>query len=127
MKDKREQEAKLRAAVETDPAKQQGFGEVWSDVAAAYQPIQRVSTSSTGCWSAVPAQASELFAIARDVVRYAEESSKPNAEATARVRGVEPAGRRAGRCTLPRRSSDSMETVVLTNYFIVLVEGARRG
>ncbi|HVX65112.1 MAG TPA: S46 family peptidase [Bryobacteraceae bacterium] len=114
MKNKREAEANLRAAVEANPARQKEFGTVWADVAAAYDQY-RGFYKQYWLFERAPAAGSELLQIARDVVRYAEETRKPNDKrlrefAESRLPVVEQ------EMYSPAPLSDSMETVVLTNY-----------
>jgi hypothetical protein len=77
MSRKREEEQRLRAAVDRDPALQREFGTVWDDVARAYQEYRKIYRrywllESSGI------QASGLFPIARHVLRLPEEKAKPN-------------------------------------------------
>ena len=73
---KREDESRLRKAVSDDPAKAQRYGNTWDDIAAAYDryrammaPYAVLERSLSG---------GDLMAIARDVVRYSAEKTKPN-------------------------------------------------
>jgi len=73
---KRQEERKFRAAIDRDPVKKKKFGKIWDQIAAAYReyatffkPYYLLEGNAAG---------SDLFAIAREVVRYAEETRKPN-------------------------------------------------
>ncbi|MGD0012860.1 MAG: S46 family peptidase [Bryobacteraceae bacterium] len=115
MREKRWSDARLRAALARDPAKEKEFGGVWDEVAAAYgqfrgfyRPFLLLERSA--------AMGSELFAIARDVLRYAEETAKPDAQrlrqfADANLSDIEQ------EMYSPAPLSDSMEIAVLAEYF----------
>ncbi len=115
MKDKREQEAKLRAAIDADPARRKEFGEVWNEVAAAYRQY-RTFYKQYWLFERGAAAGSEMLGIARQVVRYPEETRKPNEK---RLREFAesnlPAVEQEMYSTAPL--SDPMEIVVLTSYF----------
>jgi hypothetical protein len=73
---KREDESKLRKAVADDPAKVKLYGKTWDDIEAAYQryraivaPYSTLERSLSG---------GDLMTIARDIVRYSAEKTKPN-------------------------------------------------
>ncbi len=73
---KRKEEKELRAAVERDPKLAAEYGRAWDDIAAAYRdyrsfykPYMLLETRA--------ARTSDLFGIARNVLRYAEETAKP--------------------------------------------------
>jgi hypothetical protein len=76
---KRAEEAKLRAAVKDDPAKQKQFGAIWEQVATAYAEFAKIFTPYTLIEQRV-AIGSDLLRIAREIVRYAEEKKKPNGQ-----------------------------------------------
>ncbi len=118
MKEKLEQETKLRAAIAQDPEKQKQFGAVWDDVAAAYAQYRGFYTQH---WllERGPTAGSELFGIAREVLRYAEETRKPNAE---RLREFAESNLPAVEQSMysPEPLTDSMEIAVLANYFTFL-------
>ncbi|HEX8985207.1 MAG TPA: S46 family peptidase [Bryobacteraceae bacterium] len=120
MKDKRAQEAKLRAALDADPGKRKEYGEVWSQVAAAYREY-RGFYKQYWLLERGAVAGSEMLGIARDVVRYADETRKPDQKrlrefAASNLPAVEQA------MYSPAPLSDSMEIVVLTNYFSVLAK-----
>ncbi len=118
MKEKLDQENKLRAAIGRDPEKQKQFGNLWDEVAAAYSLYRGFYAQHWLLERAAPA-GSDFFAIAREVVRYAEETRKPDAE---RLREFTesnlPAVEQSMYSTEP--FTDSMEIAVLANYFTFL-------
>jgi hypothetical protein len=71
---KRDDEQTLRAAVESDPEKRKKFGQVWDDVAAAYRQFQPYYQE----YSLTTLASSDLFSIARHVLRLPEELQKPS-------------------------------------------------
>ena len=87
MSRKQDEERKLRAAIDDDPAKKKKYGKLWDEIAAAYQEY-------TGFYKpnflldAAPNRV-DLLALARNVVRYAEETHKPNEQ---RLREYQDAG-----------------------------------
>jgi peptidase S46-like protein len=86
---KKAEEAELRSKVEKDPALKEKYGSAWDDVA---KTIATVKTFRTEYNLVEVGQAfnSELFGIARTLVRLAAEDKKPNAE---RLREYAEAGR----------------------------------
>ena len=75
---KREEEHKLRAAIDNDPEKKKKFGKVWDQIAAAYKQYAAFFKAYY-LLEAAPYDL-QLFSIARMVVRYAEETHKPNGQ-----------------------------------------------
>ncbi|MBI1788811.1 MAG: S46 family peptidase [Acidobacteria bacterium] len=71
---RRDDEQTLRASVAADPEKQKTYGGTWDQVAAAYAEYRDFykpyALSSIG--------SSDLFDVARDVLRYPEELAKPS-------------------------------------------------
>jgi hypothetical protein len=84
---KRDEERKLRAAIDDDPEKRKKFGKVWDEVAAAYKEYATFFKS----YYLLEAMGgnSDLFSVARQVVRYAEEKQKPDDR---RLAGYQDAG-----------------------------------
>ena len=74
---KRDEEKKLRAAVESDARRKQKWGNTWDEVAAAYAEYRQFYKRYY-LLERNPAFGSELFSIARKVLRYATEKEKPN-------------------------------------------------
>jgi hypothetical protein len=118
MERKRKEEASLRAAVDRDPQKQKQFGAVWTELAAAYQayrgfykPFLLLERSAT--------RGSDLFQIARDIVRFAEETKKPNEQ---RLREFADSSLPAVEQEMysPAPLTPSMETAVIANYLAFL-------
>ena len=118
MKEKRVQEAKLRKTVADDPGRQKEFGAVWDNVAAAYAQY-RAFYKPFWLLERAPGAASDLFDIARDVLRYAEETGKPNEK---RLREFAETNLPAVEQEMysPAPLSDSMEIAVLANYLAFL-------
>jgi hypothetical protein len=115
MDEKRKQETSLREALARDPGKQKEYGGVWPEVAAAYQAYRGFYSSMYLLERSAP-YGSDLFQIARDVVRYSEETRKPNEQrlrefAEARLPALEQA------MYSPEPIAASQEIAVLANYF----------
>jgi hypothetical protein len=86
MEQKRTEEKALREAVEKDASLSKQYGGAWAEIEDSvkaqremYRPYQLLEASGRGLGSPW-AFNSELFSIARTLVRYAEEKDKPNAE-----------------------------------------------
>jgi hypothetical protein len=112
---KRRQEEELRAAVEKDPGLRREFGHVWEEVAAAHRGFQ---DDFNAYWllEAGATRGSDLFRIARHVVRLAEERSKPDAERLREYRDAAlPSLEASLYAAIP--ITPSMEIAVLTDYF----------
>jgi len=71
-----EEEQKLRAAIAADPAKEKQFGALWDQLAAAYKEYAAIFKPYY-MLEAAPTD-SNLFVLARRVIRYAVETRKPN-------------------------------------------------
>ena len=84
---KQDEERRLRAAIDDDPAKKKKFGKLWDEVSAAYQDY--ATFFKAYYLQEGGPNTSELFATARTVVRYAEETHKPNEQ---RLREYQDAG-----------------------------------
>ncbi|MGO9096034.1 MAG: S46 family peptidase [Bryobacteraceae bacterium] len=115
MAEKRKQETSLREAIARDPKKQKEFGGVWPEVAEAYQ-VYRSFYKPMFLLERSALFGSDLFPIARDVVRYSEETGKPNGQrlrefAEARLPALEQA------MYSPEPITPSLEITVLANYF----------
>jgi hypothetical protein len=111
---KRKEETQLREAVARDPKLAAEFGRVWDEIAVVHQdyraffkPHMLLETSA--------ARTSDLFGIARKVLRYAEESAKPEDKrlreyVTANLAIVERA------MYSPAPIEDSFEIAMLADY-----------
>lgn len=112
---KRRQEEALRAAVDKDPALRAEFGKVWDEVAAAHQAF-RDDFKAYWLLETGASRGSDLFRIARHVLRLAEERTKPDAE---RLREYRDAALPALEASLYAKIpiTPSMEIAVLTDYF----------
>jgi hypothetical protein len=114
---KEDEERKLRAAIDDDPAKKRKFGKLWDEITVAYREYATFYKPDF-LLESVPNN-SEFFATARSVVRYAEETHKPNEQ---RLREYQDAG-------LPSLEqhmfstapiSSALEELVLATYFQLL-------
>ncbi len=114
MEIKREQEAKLRAAVNTNPKLSEAYGDAWDRLATAYKEYKGFYRMhwllETGA-----DRGSDLFRIAREVIRLAEERPKPSDQ---RLREYQdsalPGVEESLAAVIP--ISDSMEIAVLADY-----------
>jgi hypothetical protein len=71
---KREEEQKLRAAVEANPEMRRKFGDAWENIAKPYSEFAPLSKE----YSLTTPMFSDLFVIARNVLRLPEERQKPS-------------------------------------------------
>ncbi|MGH9659080.1 MAG: S46 family peptidase, partial [Bryobacteraceae bacterium] len=74
MSRKRDEEQTLRARVEADPEQRKQYGAVWDQVAAAYRQVREYSWA----YNLSTPMFSDLFNIARHVLRLPEEMAKPS-------------------------------------------------
>jgi len=120
MSQKRAEERKLRDAIAKDPAQAEKFAKFWDELATTYKNYESFYTPFTLLERAA-GRGSELFVIARDVLRYSEETKKPNAD---RLREFSetalPSLEQAMYSTAP--IYPDLEKVMLTNYFEALVK-----
>jgi hypothetical protein len=114
MERKRDDERKLRAAIAADPSQQKKFGQIWDEIAAAYKEY---STFFKPYYllEAAPSN-SQLFGIARRIVRYAEETKKPNDQ---RLRGYQDAGLTSLEQAMYSEApiNSGLEELLLAEYF----------
>jgi hypothetical protein len=109
---KQDEEQTLRAAVEADPAKLKKFGKVWDQLAASYQQFQPYSKE----YSMTTLVFSDLFSIARNVMRLPEEMQKPSDRRLREYRdSALPSLEQQIYSTAP--ISDSLEIAVLAENF----------
>jgi hypothetical protein len=73
---KQDEERKLRAAIDDDPAKTKKYGKLWDEISAAYQ--EYTSFYKPNFLLEAAPNGVDTLALARSVVRYAEETHKPN-------------------------------------------------
>jgi hypothetical protein len=71
---KQTEEQKLRAAVDANPEMRAKYGKAWEEIASAYHSFQ----PSSKAYSLTTPVFSDLFSIARNVLRLPEELKKPN-------------------------------------------------
>lgn len=112
---KRDEEHALRAAIAADPQKNAEYGRVWDEVAAAYKEL---ATFYKRYWllERGAARGSDLLRISRDVLRYAEEKTKPNER---RIRDYTDTNLPSLEQELfsPAPVHKAMEVAVLADYF----------
>ena len=116
---KRADERKLRAAIADDPGKQARFGKLWDEVAAAYHEYAKFYKPYY-LLELNPGD-SELLETAREIVRYAEETRKPNDQ---RLRGYQDSNLKSLEQGMYSTApiSNPLEETVLAEYFRVLSE-----
>lgn len=112
--EKKAREDRLRAAIEKNPKLRQEVGNPFESIAAAYAkwaPVNKEYYALEG-----GPRFSDLFRIARSVVRFPEEKAKPNGQ---RLREYTDAALPSLELRLysPAPIDDSVETVILANYF----------
>lgn len=118
MAEKKKQEAALRAAIDRDPEKKKQFGNCWTEVAAAYKTYRSLYKPFF-LLERNAIRGSDLFTIARDVLRYSEETRKPNER---RLREFTDASLPALEQEMysPAPITPSMEIAVIADYFTFL-------
>ncbi len=112
---KRQQEARLRGAVAGDPKLAAAYGKAWDQLGAAYKeyatffkPYSLLESAAIG--------GSDLFRIARHVLRLSEERPKPNEQRLREYRDSALPGVEASLyADIPL--TDSMEITVISAYF----------
>jgi len=115
--EKKAREDKLRAAIQGDPKLRKEAGEAWPAIAAAYKQWAPRETEYYTLEGGP--RFSDLFRIARQTLRLAEERVKPNEQrlseyADAALPSLE------RRLYSPAPIADSLEIAVLTNYLTFL-------
>jgi hypothetical protein len=117
MTEKRDDENKLRAAVDKDPATRAQYGQSWTQIADAIQAA-RPTYVRRALIDGGP-MGSRLFTIARNVLRLPEEKAKPDGE---RLRGFSGSALRSleTRLFAPAPITPSLETAILADYLRAL-------
>ena len=119
MAGKRADERKFRESVATNAATREEFAKFWDEIATATRDFAK-SYKEFFLFERTAIRGSELFSIAREVLRYADETAKPNAE---RLREYAESGlpslEQEMYSTAPLH--DSMEIAVIENYFQFLL------
>ncbi|HSW48873.1 MAG TPA: S46 family peptidase [Bryobacteraceae bacterium] len=111
---KRKQESELRAAVAKDPKLDEAYGKAWDRLAEAYKEFAEFYKPYWLLETAA-ARGSDLFRLARDVVRLAEEKPKPDGQRLREYRDAALPGVEASLyATIP--ITDSMEIVAVRDY-----------
>ena len=117
MAEKRTDEQKLRDAVKRDPAMNREYGQVWDEVAKATTGA-RATYFRRNLLDGGP-MASQLFAIARAVLRMPEELAKPADQRLREYAGSALASTEL-RLFAPAPITASLEVVALADYFGLL-------
>ncbi len=107
-------EKKLRAAVEHDPKLGVPAGKVWDEVATAYTEWKR-SERTYEILEKPGAIGSEMFRIAREIVRLGEERGKPNEQRLPEYRDSNLASLEAGLYSAAP-IDDPIESIMLARY-----------
>ena len=112
---KRTGEQQLKDAINLDPAKREEYGKVWDDLSTAYGQYPKFY-KELFLFERSATRGSELLTVARDVVRYSEETPKPNNE---RLREFSDAGLSSLEQSMYSEAPiyPSLEIAVLTNTF----------
>jgi Peptidase S46 len=119
---KSQSEKELRDAVAKDPALSEKYGAAWDQVAATLKTLVKIRDEYNQFGSGRPqAFNSELFGIARTLVRLAEETPKPNGE---RLREYADAGFASLKLQLFSEAPiyEDLETVKLADSLGLMVE-----
>ncbi len=77
MNQKRAEERKLKDAIAKDPAQAEKFGRFWDELATTYRNFHSFYAPFF-VLERSPTRGSDLFEIARKIIRYSEETRKPN-------------------------------------------------
>jgi len=122
---KRREESELRAAVARDPKLATAYGAAWDRIANAYRGFAGLYKPYY-LLEAAAGRGSDLFRIARDVVRLAEERSKPSDQRLREYRDSALPGLEASLyAAIP--ISPAMETAVLEDYLRFLQQALGAG
>lgn len=118
MAKKRVDEQNLRKRIAASAEQREKFGKLWDDLATAYGNYRgyyaRYSLLESGA-----TRGAELFALARGIVRYAEQTRKPNAERLREYAETALPAREQAMYS-PAPITPSMEIAVLADYFAFL-------
>jgi hypothetical protein len=120
MQIKAAEEKKLRDAVAKNPAMRKEYGGVWDEVGGALKKYSSVH-KRYGLLEMGAGTGSDLFSIARTIVRLSEEKTKPNEQ---RLHGYTEADMRSVERRLYSEApiTDSFEAAVLAEYFDYLAK-----
>lgn len=118
MDQKRKDERALRAAIARNPEQREKFGKLWDELATAYGNLGQFYPRYY-LFEAGATRGATLLGIARGIVRYAEETQKPNDQRLREyVETAIPAREQA--LFSPAPITPSMEIAVLADYFTFL-------
>lgn len=117
---KQKDERALREALAKKAQQQEEFGRAWDDLATAYNELESFYKPYY-LFEPYAGRGSQLMSLAREIVRYAEETKKPNAE---RLREYTEAGLASLEQEMFSTAPiyDSMEQALLADYFRLLVK-----
>jgi hypothetical protein len=120
LRQKRQEDEALRAAVRKDAKLEPAYGKAWDDVAAAVKTYRSIYMPHY-LWERGMAFYSELFSTARGLVRMAEETAKPNNE---RLREYSEAGLESLKQQLFSEAPiyNDLETAKLADSLSMLIE-----
>jgi hypothetical protein len=122
---KRREESDLRAAVSRDPKLSSAYGAAWDRIAAAYKQFAE-SYKAYFLLESAAGRGSDLFRIARDVVRLSEERGKPNDQRLRDYRdSALPGVEGSLYATIP--ISPAMEMAVIEDYLTFLQQSLGAG
>jgi hypothetical protein len=114
MAEKNQEEARLRAAVRKDPKMAAQYGALWDEVAASYQEYAAFY-QQYWLFERAGTRGSDLMEIGRNIIRYAEEKTKPNDQRLRDYRETAlPSLEQSMFSTAP--IEDSMEIAVIADY-----------
>jgi len=118
MDQKRKNERALRAAIAKNPEQREKFGKLWDELATAYGNLGQFYPRYY-LFEAGATRGATLLGTARGIVRYAEETQKPNDQRLREyVETAIPAREQA--LFSPAPITPSMEIAVLADYFTFL-------
>jgi len=117
---KRASEAKFRQAVASNPARREEFAKFWDEISTAVTDFSKFYRDYF-LFERTAIRGSELFSIARGVLRYADETAKPD---SARLREYTTSGLPSLEQELYSTAPlhDSLEIAVIEDYFQFLVQ-----
>ncbi len=115
---KRDEERRLRASIADDPAKQKQFGKIWDEVASAYRQYAEFY-KPYALFEGQATRGSDMLTLAREILRYAVEKSKPSEQ---RLREYSDAALASLEQSMysPAPLYDAMEIAVVADYLAFL-------
>lgn len=120
MSKKRADEQDLRKRIAADDAQREKFGKLWDELSTAYGGYRGYYTRYSLLESGAT-RGSALFALARSIVRYAEQTRKPNAERLREYAETALPAREQAMYS-PAPITPPMEIAVLADYFAFIAK-----